>query len=504
MKILVSIVAYRLPEVTARCLAAVRATQNVPFDLFLTNNGADPAIAALFDRYAAESGMNPPVLNTYPTNTGFQIPHERAFLHARDNGYDLLVLLNNDALVPPYWLERIVHEFERHPAAAIVGPQGTCCTVNEGMHGYPGDQLEYIELSASAVSVPLVAKHFPYLFPPYLSFAYSEDLDLSLRMRRLGHTIHQAAFTIVHERAQTSKMVPEAKASQERNHAVMRQKWAHYLKVRTFKHRIVVRRHGGLGDVVLITPVLRALWRANPESQIAVETYSPEILAGNPCCALVGKSIAPKPGDLLIDLTWSSENGGMRHFITSYARTAGLDGDVGKATEMYWASDPYANDDWNAPWCAMHASPTWKAKQWDAERFAEVAAYLRGKGWKILLVGNGIGPAPRPDRDERNRTTISGLAALLSHCRLFVGNDGFPMHVAGAVGIPVVGVFGITDSRFVMAGRAPHIGCDADPVKAPRAGERHRIPNVSYIEEDGSTIKTVTVAQVIAAVDKLI
>ena len=42
-------------------------------------------------------------------------------------------------------------------------------------------------------------------------------------------------------------------------------------------------------------------------------------------------------------------------------------------------------------------------------------------------------------------TTIGELPALLAACRLFVGNDAGAMHVAAAVGVPVVGIFGPTD-----------------------------------------------------------
>src|SRR5438309_11796332 len=42
-------------------------------------------------------------------------------------------------------------------------------------------------------------------------------------------------------------------------------------------------------------------------------------------------------------------------------------------------------------------------------------------------------------------TPIGELPALLSTCRLFIGNDSGAMHVAGAVGIPVIGIFGPTD-----------------------------------------------------------
>jgi heptosyltransferase II len=52
------------------------------------------------------------------------------------------------------------------------------------------------------------------------------------------------------------------------------------------------------------------------------------------------------------------------------------------------------------------------------------------KGSSISLVG---------------KTAIAALPALLSRCKLFVGNDSGAMHVAAAVGLPVVAIFGPTD-----------------------------------------------------------
>jgi heptosyltransferase II len=51
----------------------------------------------------------------------------------------------------------------------------------------------------------------------------------------------------------------------------------------------------------------------------------------------------------------------------------------------------------------------------------------------------------RPPLDLTGETAIADLPALLSQCHLFLGNDSGAMHVAAAVGLPVVAVFGPTD-----------------------------------------------------------
>jgi len=95
------------------------------------------------------------------------------------------------------------------------------------------------------------------------------------------------------------------------------------------------------------------------------------------------------------------------------------------------------------------------AKCWHPDRFAELGRRLsekwkatalifgreeeRGMADKILknLGGGGV--------DFTGKTGLLQLAALLERCRLLVTNDTGTMHVASAVGTPVVAIFGSTD-----------------------------------------------------------
>lgn len=68
------------------------------------------------------------------------------------------------------------------------------------------------------------------------------------------------------------------------------------------------------------------------------------------------------------------------------------------------------------------------------------------------------------------KTTVGELAALLSMCDLFVSNDSGPVHVASAVGTPVISIFGRKDpglspKRWAPAGEKSvffhkDVGCD--------------------------------------------
>jgi heptosyltransferase II len=95
------------------------------------------------------------------------------------------------------------------------------------------------------------------------------------------------------------------------------------------------------------------------------------------------------------------------------------------------------------------------AKCWPPPRFAELANRLQSQtDVDVILFGTSTeadvssaiaAGMRRPPINLTGKTAIADLPALLSQCQLFIGNDSGAMHVAAAVGLPVVAVFGPTD-----------------------------------------------------------
>jgi len=109
--------------------------------------------------------------------------------------------------------------------------------------------------------------------------------------------------------------------------------------------------------------------------------------------------------------------------------------------------------------CVIHPAARWATKRWPADRFASLADRLaEQQGWRVILAA-GAGERDqaaavttvmqRPHLDLSGRTTLPQLAALLRRAALLVTNDSGPMHLAVAVGTPVVALFGPTDPRAV-------------------------------------------------------
>jgi heptosyltransferase-2 len=110
------------------------------------------------------------------------------------------------------------------------------------------------------------------------------------------------------------------------------------------------------------------------------------------------------------------------------------------------------------PWIGVNPGAFFgSAKRWLPERFAAAADIVaRRAGAQVVLVG---GPRERPLAEAIaagmeapvrvlcGETTLAELVGVLSRLRLLLTNDSGPMHVAAALGIPLVAVFGSTDWR---------------------------------------------------------
>ncbi len=97
------------------------------------------------------------------------------------------------------------------------------------------------------------------------------------------------------------------------------------------------------------------------------------------------------------------------------------------------------------------------AKRWIPERFAGLADRLIGALDADVLIFGTESERPLAEDVARamahtpvivaGKTTLRQWMALLGACRLVVTNDSGPMHVAAALGLPVLAIFGSTDER---------------------------------------------------------
>jgi lipopolysaccharide heptosyltransferase II len=101
---------------------------------------------------------------------------------------------------------------------------------------------------------------------------------------------------------------------------------------------------------------------------------------------------------------------------------------------------------------AVHPGASCPSKVWPNQRFAQVADRLIDKyGFKVLVISGPkdimlarevIKNMNHPAVDLAGETSVSQLASVLKRCSLFISNDSGPVHLASAVGTPVVSIFG--------------------------------------------------------------
>ena len=94
----------------------------------------------------------------------------------------------------------------------------------------------------------------------------------------------------------------------------------------------------------------------------------------------------------------------------------------------------------------------WGAKRWPAERYGQLARQLSEDGLKALINfgpgEEGLASAAKAASGGAAETfagSLTRLIALTRRARLFIGGDTGPMHLAAALGVPVVAIFGPTD-----------------------------------------------------------
>ncbi|MHB8154606.1 MAG: lipopolysaccharide heptosyltransferase II [Candidatus Omnitrophota bacterium] len=280
--------------------------------------------------------------------------------------------------------------------------------------------------------------------------------------------------------------------------------------------RILIVRTDRLGDVLLSTPVAKALRQSFPQGYISmlVSPYTKDVLDGNPALdeiitfdkdaknsqgwratfkfiqslrkkkfdlaivlhptirmhLLIFLAGIPKRlgydrkfGFLLTDRVKHTKQYGQKHeseYTLDLVRYLGIKAqdktlfmpikqESEKWVEVLFSQAQITNSD---KLLVIHPAASCHSRIWPGERFAEVADKLAGQyGFKVIIV-SGPKDTEKAEVVIKNmrikalnlagKTSISQLASLLKRCQLFISTDSGPMHVASALGVPVITIFG--------------------------------------------------------------
>jgi heptosyltransferase-1 len=109
--------------------------------------------------------------------------------------------------------------------------------------------------------------------------------------------------------------------------------------------------------------------------------------------------------------------------------------------------------DRNKPFVAVSPMALWKTKLWEDEKFAKLCDRINSElGINVIFTGGEEGGMnrriqslmARPYLDLGGKTTLRDLACLYQMASLLITTDSGPMHIAAAVGTPVIALFGPT------------------------------------------------------------
>jgi len=121
------------------------------------------------------------------------------------------------------------------------------------------------------------------------------------------------------------------------------------------------------------------------------------------------------------------------------------------ALKVRWRPEP-------ARWISLQPGARWKNKRWPIEYFVELVRKLSAERADVrfaILGGEAdhefgdalVHAAPGRCLDLTGRTSLQEMVEWVRFCELIVTNDTGPMHVAAALGKPVVALFGPTEPR---------------------------------------------------------
>ena len=130
--------------------------------------------------------------------------------------------------------------------------------------------------------------------------------------------------------------------------------------------------------------------------------------------------------------------------------------DASLACPEEWAARGRALLGGDGPWIGVNPGAFYgTAKRWRPERFAAAADLVaRRAGAGVAIVGGAAerplgetiaGQLRAPSRVLCGETTLGDLVGVLKHLLALLTNDSGPMHLAAALGTPLVAVFGSTD-----------------------------------------------------------
>ena len=275
--------------------------------------------------------------------------------------------------------------------------------------------------------------------------------------------------------------------------------------------KILCIKPRGIGDIVLSTVILDDLKKTFPSAEIhyLTETFAKDAFANNSLIAKVhtmektgfvlkvAARLRKEKYDLIIDL-WSNPRSAQITFLTHAKYRVGfsyrgrkyaynilgtsekgehhaaehnlellkaLGIEITSKRIHFYVSD--GDNNWAKEFIRLNLpidkkivgiipSGGWASKRCDANKWVEICNAIKQKYDVVFLILWGPGDESDSNYIKSNlkddavlipEVKIGKLSALIKNCDIVIANDSGPMHIAAALGIPTLGIFGPTNPK---------------------------------------------------------
>ena len=232
--------------------------------------------------------------------------------------------------------------------------------------------------------------------------------------------------------------------------------------------RVLVDRRKALGDLIMITPVMRELRRRYPDAWIQLVTEELDVFDGNPDVDLVVKPESMKkedPWDVYINLNDAYELNPKNHYVHSYlTRAFGNADGIDKTLYLYESEDERATTadlikQIDAPYVVIHMRRwAWENKNIDIQIWGSLLSLLEYKWPELKFVSIGAQYDYKLfGRDNwinlNDELSLGQIKCLIAGARAFVGSDSGPFHIAGTTNTPIVAMLSHVLPQHVLPWR---------------------------------------------------
>lgn len=223
--VFIIVLQYNNSQDTLECLESLKELDYPNFRIVVVDNASNEAEVNNIKSYT-ESQVNPKTYNlkliTNPSNLGYAGGNNVGIKYALEKGADCIFILNNDTVVEPDVLKKLIAAAETDPTVGIIGP-----AIKEGQKTAYFGKISWLKTELTHSSTPPAEK---YLKPKEyvigaamlvkkevlekikgfdeIYFLYFEDADLNIRAQLAGYELKIVPEAIVHHKvsATTKKL----------------------------------------------------------------------------------------------------------------------------------------------------------------------------------------------------------------------------------------------------------------------------------------------------------